>query len=164
LTGSPCWFFETLKFVFVVWVRPCVEDKGHERKGVAERGHGPSASVGGLPGSAVRRSVFRSGAARSLVSARVLGSPSSVGCLGFGWSGVAGECSGGCQLRLGCLWAPLRLCLRGQVLRSGRWVSRVLRLTWLCFKEEKGHRRHGFLASAGECRAFERSKTSKSRS
>jgi hypothetical protein len=74
-----------------VWVRPCVEDKEHERKGVAERGHGPSASVEGLPGSAVRRSVFRSGVVHSLVSAEGHGFSFVRGLLGL-W---LGWCCGG---------------------------------------------------------------------
>lgn len=42
-----------------------------------------------------------------------MASPSSAGDLGFGLGDIAGECSGGCQLRLGCLWAPLRFVLAG---------------------------------------------------
>jgi len=68
-----------------------------------------------------------------------------------------------CRLCRDCYGSLLAAVCRSRGFYFGSWISRGLRSARVCFREAKGHRRHGF-PILGECRAFERSKTSKSRS
>lgn len=153
--SPPCWFFETLKSVCFVGACSGVADKGQERKGVAERGHGHTASAGCLPGSAVRRSVFRS----RVLGLRFRSWPGGSARRGLGWISVL---SGWRRVSPGS--AGFGRDLRGRHFGRaggdrfsgyGCWIALVLRLIGLCFREAKGRRRHGSPVSAGECRAFE---------